>query len=124
MSVQNIEKFYAIAAADDAVFAQLVDGVETRGQFVGRAVDVADQHGLSFTADEADRWISEQERIHASGELNDTQLESVAGGKSKKDKRQAQMAAPGLLGFLNPAIGAVYIGGIAGAAIGSAVKNS
>lgn len=83
MSIQNVEKFVEIAAKDTAIMSRLADGVDSIEQLVERAIGVADHHGITFSAGDAIAWIADQQRILAHGELNDIQLESVAGGKKK-----------------------------------------
>ena len=46
----------------------------------------ANQHGLEFTEEEAHAFMAAEAKAAASGELSDTQLEAVAGGKSGKAK--------------------------------------
>lgn len=91
---------------------------------LSRAVELANQLGLSFTLEEANEWITEQERLDANGELNDTQLESVAGGKSKGAKRRSSIIVPTMiLSFFVPAAAVVTMGASGGAVIGAATKS-
>jgi predicted ribosomally synthesized peptide with nif11-like leader len=81
MSQIHIEKFYEIAANDQALLGQLIGGTSSPEDFVEKAVAAAKERGLNFSAEEANTWIAAQQAIKANGELSDTQLEDVAGGK-------------------------------------------
>ena len=54
--------------------------------FISNAVKEAKAHGLEFTEEEARAFMEAEAEAAASGELSDTQLEAVAGGKAKKIK--------------------------------------
>ena len=85
MSQVHLEKFYDIAANDQVLSEKLIgDGNTSPEQFCENAVAEAKELGLEFSVDEAYAWVAAQDEIKASGELNDTQLENVAGGKGKK----------------------------------------
>ena len=84
MSQAHIEQFYAIAAKDDALLAKMMEGTNGPDDFVANAVKEAKAMGYTFTAEEGSAWIKKQQDIKASGELSDSQLESVAGGKTAK----------------------------------------
>jgi hypothetical protein len=81
MSQIHIEKFYEITANDQALLGQLIGDTSSPEQFVENSVAVAKERGLNFSAEEANTWIAAQQAIKANGELSDTQLEGVAGGK-------------------------------------------
>jgi predicted ribosomally synthesized peptide with nif11-like leader len=81
MSQVHIEKFYEIAANDQALLGQLTGDTSSPEQFVEKAVAAAKERGLNFSAEEANTWIATQQATKANGELSDTQLEGVAGGK-------------------------------------------
>jgi hypothetical protein len=67
----GLDKANADAAAASASLAA----------FVTNAVNEAKAHGLDFTAQEAHAFIAAEAKAAASGEMSDTQLEAVAGGK-------------------------------------------
>ena len=94
MSQAHIEKFYAIASKDDALLAKMMAGTNGPEDFVANAVKEGNALGYTFTAEEGSAWIKQQQDIKASGELSDSQLEAVAGGKSA---RQALGNAGGAL---------------------------
>jgi predicted ribosomally synthesized peptide with nif11-like leader len=81
MSQMHIEKFYEIAANDQALLGQLIGDTSSPEQFVEKAVAAAKERGLNFSAEEANTWIATQQATKANDELSDTQLEGVAGGK-------------------------------------------
>ena len=85
MSRANIEKFYEIAQSDSRLARTLLNGTESDNEAIERAVDAAKIHGLDFTHDEMKDWVAEQRSSNELGELNDLQLEYVAGGKEDKD---------------------------------------
>ncbi len=84
MSQAHIEQFYAIASKDDKLLAKMMEGTSSPDDFVANAVKEAKTLGYTFTAEEGSAWIKKQQDIKASGELSDSQLESVAGGKTAK----------------------------------------
>jgi predicted ribosomally synthesized peptide with nif11-like leader len=81
MSQTHIEKFYEIAANDQALLGQLISDTSSPEDFVENAVAAAKERGLNFSAEEANTWIAAQQATKANDELSDTQLEGVAGGK-------------------------------------------
>jgi predicted ribosomally synthesized peptide with nif11-like leader len=81
MSQIHIEKFYEIAANDQALLGQLIGDTSSPEDFVEKAVAAAKERGLNFSAEEANTWIAAQQATKANDELSDTQLEGVAGGK-------------------------------------------
>jgi hypothetical protein len=85
MSTAQIEKFYAIASKDQTLFDSMMKGTKGPDDFVRNAVAAAKQRGYEFSYEEADAWIKQQQKIKASGELSDSQLETVAGGKGTSE---------------------------------------
>jgi predicted ribosomally synthesized peptide with nif11-like leader len=81
MSQAHIEQFYSQAVKNPTLIAAMVAGVSTPEEFVTKAVAAGKEHGFTFTAEEAHTWIKQQQEMKAKGELSDSQLESVAGGK-------------------------------------------
>ena len=84
MSQAHIEQFYAIAAKDEALLARMMAGTNGPDDFVANAVKEGKALGYTFTAEEGSAWIKKQQDIKASGELSDSQLEAVAGGKTAR----------------------------------------
>jgi hypothetical protein len=81
MSQANVEKFATYAKQNPNLLAQLTAGVQTPDEFIDRAVATANKSGYEMTRDEAKTWIDGQIAANKNGELSDTQLEAVAGGK-------------------------------------------
>src|SRR5476651_2899796 len=81
MSQAHIEQFYSKAVKDPAMVNAMVGDARTPEEFVTKAVATGKQHGFDFTEAEAHAWIKQQQEMKAKGELSDSQLESVAGGK-------------------------------------------
>ena len=90
MTTAHVEKFAELAGKDAALFAKLgLDKVNadaaaasaSKAAFFTNAVKEAKALGLEFTEDEAAAFIDAEAKASASGELSDTQLEAVAGGK-------------------------------------------
>jgi hypothetical protein len=81
MSQAHIEQFYGVVAKDQAMFNKMMAGAKVPDDFLANAVKEGGAMGYTFTVPEAKEWIDKQKAIAASGELSDTQLESVAGGK-------------------------------------------
>lgn len=84
MSQANVELFYAKLKDDPALLNSLSEGATTQAEVIKRAVAAGQAQGLDFTAPEAQAWVTEQTTIGDDGELSDTQLEGVAGGKGGK----------------------------------------
>jgi hypothetical protein len=85
MSLQHIEKFYEIAANDQKLFIQLMGDGSSTEQFIENAVVAGKERGLEFSTEEANTWVASQQAAKANGELSDTQLEGVAGGKGGEE---------------------------------------
>ena len=93
MTTAHVEKFAELVGKDPALLAKLgMDKVNadaaaaaaSKTAFITNAVKEAKAHGLEFTEDEAHAFMDAEAKAAASGELSDTQLEAVAGGKGKK----------------------------------------
>jgi len=90
MTVAHVEKFAELVGKDPALLAKLgLDKVNadaaaasaSAAAFIASAVKEAKAHGLEFTEEEAKAYVAAEAKAAASGELSDTQLEAVAGGK-------------------------------------------
>jgi predicted ribosomally synthesized peptide with nif11-like leader len=81
MSQAHIEQFYGKASQDPALVNKMLAGTSDPEDFIRNAVKEGNAQGYQFTFEEAAAWIKQQQEIKASGELTDSQLESVAGGK-------------------------------------------
>ena len=101
MTKAHIEKFTELVSADPEMLAKLgfhkatadaeaaVKGNDadaavaaaSLAAFITNAVKEAKAHGLEFTKEEAHAFMDAEASAAASGELSDTQLEAVAGGK-------------------------------------------
>ena len=86
MTTAHVEKFAELVGKDPALAAKL--GMEkvnadaaSAAAFITNAVKEAKAHGLEFTEEEAKTYVAAEAKAAASGELSDTQLEAVAGGK-------------------------------------------
>jgi hypothetical protein len=91
MTTAHVEKFAELVGKDPALLAKLgLDKVNadaaaaaaSAAAFITNAVKEAKALGLEFTEDEAHAFMDAEAKAAASGELSDTQLETVAGGKS------------------------------------------
>ena len=77
----NIENFYRSVSQNPALLNKIVTGANTPDEFIERAVSVAKDEGYVIDGTEAKSWIDSQIAARKNGELSDTQLEAVAGGK-------------------------------------------
>jgi hypothetical protein len=93
MSQAHIEQFYSKAVKDPAIINSIFSGATGPKDFAQSAVKIGKQNGFDFTAAEADAWITKQQEIKAKGELSDSQLESVAGGKGNSTSTNLQNQA-------------------------------
>jgi hypothetical protein len=81
MSQAHIEQFYGKALKDPALINKMAAGTKGPDDFIRNAVKEGKNQGFEFSYEEADTWIKNQQKMKASGELSDSQLEGVAGGK-------------------------------------------
>ena len=90
MTTAHVEKFAEIVSKDSALLAKLgldkanADAAAASASaeaFVTNVVKEAKALGLEFTEAEAHAFMADQAAAAARGELSDTQLEAVAGGK-------------------------------------------
>ena len=80
----GLDKFNADAAAASASGANAdaaTAASASAAAFIENAVKEAKALGLQFTEEEAHAFVDAEAKAAASGELSDTQLEAVAGGK-------------------------------------------
>ena len=90
MTAAHVEKFAEIVSKAPALLAKLgldkanadaAAASASMAAFVTNAVNEATALGLEFTEEEAHAFMADQAAAAARGELSDTQLEAVAGGK-------------------------------------------
>jgi len=95
MSKAHVEKFAELVGKDPALLAKLgLDKVNadaaaaaaSAAAFITNAVKEAKALGLIFTEEEARAYMAAEAKAAASGELKDTQLEAVAGGKKEEEE--------------------------------------
>ena len=95
MTTAHVEKFVELLGKDPALLAKL--GLEkvnadagaaaaSAAAFIASAVKEGKALGLEFTVDEAMAYLTAEAKAAARGELSDSQLEAVAGGKSENQK--------------------------------------
>ena len=99
MTTAHVEKFAELVGKDPALLAKLgLDKVNadaaaaaaSAAAFITSAVKEAKAHGLEFTEEEAHAFMAAEAKAAASGELSDSQLEAVAGGKGNKPGAAAE----------------------------------
>jgi len=97
MTTAHVEKFAELVGKDPALLAKLgLDKVNadaaaasaSAAAFIANAVKEAKGLGLQFTEEEAHAFMDAEAKAAVSGELSDTQLEAVAGGKSRRESRR------------------------------------
>ena len=97
MTTSHVEKFAELVGKDPALQAKLgLDKVNadaaaaaaSAAAFITNAVKEAKALGLEFSEDEAQAYMAAEAKAAASGELSDTQLEAVAGGKNDLRKQK------------------------------------
>ena len=116
MSQAQLERFYQVAAKDQNMLKELL-GPSVKGDtftpedFVRAAVAKAKELGYEFSYDEADAWIKKIQSVRASGELDDAQLESVAGGKwGNWDNTNNATSKAGQQGGFGAALSVPFVG--------------
>lgn len=80
MSMENIQQFYAKAFKNP----HLVDGLKKLSDpdaYAKKAVELGAANGCTFTPQEVGEWIKAKGAAMTNGELDDQELEAVAGGK-------------------------------------------
>jgi predicted ribosomally synthesized peptide with nif11-like leader len=82
MSSSNIEKFYALAYAEPEL-ASTIENMFGSENIVEDIVALGEAHGCSFTTQETTEFLAAMSARNDKGELDDLQLEAVAGGKHK-----------------------------------------
>ena len=91
MTTAHVEKFAELVGRNPALLAKLgLDKVNadaaaasaSAAAFIATAVKEAKALGLQFTEEEAQVFLDAETAAWDSGELSDTQLEAVAGGKA------------------------------------------
>ena len=95
MTTAHVEKFAELVGKDPALLAKLdlekvnadaAAAAASAAAFITNAVKEAKALGLEFTVDEAMAYLTAEAKAAARGELSDSQLEAVAGGKSENQK--------------------------------------
>jgi predicted ribosomally synthesized peptide with nif11-like leader len=82
MSIENAQKFRSVVAGSPALAKQIL-AAKNRDEFLAAAVKLGAENGLQFTTEEAVQVMDAAEQATKGGELSDSQLEGVAGGKGK-----------------------------------------
>lgn len=80
MSTENIEKFYALAYQNPALVEGLKAVTEVEA-YTKLAIELGAANGCDFNAAEVAAWTAAKAAAISAGELDDQQLEAVAGGK-------------------------------------------
>jgi hypothetical protein len=100
MTTAHVEKFAELVGKDpdllaklglDKVNADAAAAVASAEAFITNAVKEAKALGLEFSEEEAHAFLDAEAKAQASGELSDTQLEAVAGGKNALGKKNGKM---------------------------------
>ena len=81
LGLDKVNADAAAASASAAGFEAWLAASASAAAFITNAVKEAKAHGLEFTEEEAKAFMAAEAKAAASGELSDTQLEAVAGGK-------------------------------------------
>lgn len=81
MSRENIEAFYAVVQNNPQMQEQL-ESTKDVTKFKDLAVKLGQENGYAFTTEEVGIFL-EQKAAQGNAELNDRELEAVAGGKRR-----------------------------------------
>ena len=104
MTTAHVEKFAELVAKDPALLAKLgLDKVNANAAaaeasahaFIQNSIREAKALGLVFTEKEANQYLAQESQVLANGELSNSQLEAVAGGKGEN------------IPVIGPAVGAI-----------------
>jgi predicted ribosomally synthesized peptide with nif11-like leader len=82
MSFESANQFYQQVLQEPALLQQFQSAPD-RESLANLAVEVGQQKGYSFTAEEVEQALAAQSAASEAGELSDRQLEAVAGGKGQ-----------------------------------------
>jgi hypothetical protein len=80
MSTAQVEKFFTSVCRNPAALEEVSKDTNDLNGFVKNIVQYAKHKGYEFTEDEARTWILDFTQQSADGELQDSDLEAVAGG--------------------------------------------
>ena len=82
MSTENVEKFFFQDVENDPSLQASLKAARDSGSFAQQAVQLGQEKGYSFTIEEVEAVMTAMESQSDEGELNESELESVAGGCS------------------------------------------
>lgn len=77
MSQENVQQFYATVQNNEQLQQQL-GAAQSKEAFKEKAVQLGQENGYTFTADEVDAFLNQSGQQQ--GELSEGELEAVAGG--------------------------------------------
>ena len=94
MSVQMVHDFWRKAQSDTAIQARLRDvNADNKDSAMQALMQIAAEAGFQFTEAEHDAAVKEElTRRHSAGELNEEELEQVAGGTGTTYVAQSAVA--------------------------------
>ncbi len=115
MSIENVNQFYQVVLQDSAL-QQRFQFAPDEESLVKMAVELGQQHGYDFTAEEVIQAIAlAQPPAETTGmvELADEQLEAVAGGKMHGGvgENVGEMIGKGL-GYIAGGVAGITVGGV------------
>lgn len=108
MSSATMNQFFQ-DLAQDATMQQQFQEATDRESLVNKVVELGKEKGYSFTPSEADEWLESaagymQSQSGANGELNEEELEAVAGGFTPLIVPGLTMVAGGITGKIGEKI--------------------
>ena len=81
MSKAQLDKFATLVSNDPGVLRDVAHGAQETEQYIRHVVEDAKRRGYDFTEAEAAAWLTERRQLQlARGELQDAELDAVAGG--------------------------------------------
>ena len=92
MSLESIQEFINVIEQDDDLkneLQQTLSKEATREDWINTAVRLGQARGYEYTTEEVNQFITLQMEEAEDSELEDAQLEAVAGGGKKKKNKQA-----------------------------------
>jgi predicted ribosomally synthesized peptide with nif11-like leader len=100
MSKAQLERFISVVSSDPTVLEQASNGEEDLQKRARNVVQYAKAQGYDFTEDEAREWLAERAQ-----ELEDSQLDSVAGGAAYVMPKPGDAGATPTLGSYDLKLG-------------------
>ena len=107
MSVENLTNFYHVLLQNSELLALLTERTKgaTKEDFLDKLVELGKEKGYSFSLEDFHKFYAAKLKTVEEGELDDSDLEAVAGGggKSSSNSNQGDCVVDNTLNLDDPA---------------------